>query len=155
MIGRVCSIAISLILLAPAFVARAQVRNPDSKALFEEDTKERKREIEKQQSKIMTTDKGGSKFLNFSAPNVEFLKEGNMVKGSGGVLISGDGISAQAESAQVNQESKDATLEGGVMFSGMSGEIASDKAAINFDNETGTFTVAQFSMSDGDYFISA
>ncbi len=131
----------------------SSVDSPDKKTLFEEDTKEHKKALEEEQKKILSRDPAGSGFLNFSAPTVEFLKEGNVVRGSGGVLIAGEGVSAQAEKAQVNQNTKDATLEGGVLFSGISGEISAEKAAINFDSETGKFDAAEFSMSDGDYFV--
>ena len=134
----------SIFTLTVSLPIKAQVEAPDRRYLFREDSKRVKKQQKSKQVEILKEDAPTNNDFDLSAPIVEVIKESDLIKGSGGAIVSGDGVKAQAEKATVNTKTKDARLEGDVLFSAGDSQIASDTAYVNMDRETGVFNDAQF-----------
>ncbi|RIL08804.1 MAG: hypothetical protein DCC75_08030 [Proteobacteria bacterium] len=128
-----------------------QIETPDRKYLFREESSEQEKVQKKRFESSVAIDPARSTDTNFNAPHVEFDKEKNEVKGSGGVLVSADGIQAQADQGRLNLETKDSSLSGNVVVSDPKGSIVSDQAELNVDAYTGTFSGASFTIEEGGY----
>ena len=143
-------------LLASVPVANSQtIESPDRKAVFREDSKIGKKEEKKQQLLILKDETSESKDIDLNAPHVEFQQERNVVRGTGGAIVSGNGIKAQSDTATVNTQTTDAELQGEVLFSGGMGEISADSAKVNLEKETGVFDNANFTLDQGSYDINS
>lgn len=128
---------------------------PDSRYVFEEDNPDAQERREKQIEQITTTVQPIEEKLNFEAPEVGFDQEKNVMRGTGGVLVSRGGVQMQADSAAANLDSKDVSLDGRVVFTWPEGEVTADKAAVNIDSETGVFEDATIETNEGSYRMSA
>ncbi len=145
-------VAALFVAITPSLVF-AQV--PTSEFLFQEDSTKLQDSQERERGLIGQTDKVIENEVDFQAPQVEFLQEENVMKGTGGVLLSGDGIQVQAEEGTFAVESKDARLNGGVILTGPDGTVRAEQIELNLDSEVGTFTDAQFTLEEGAYDVSA
>jgi len=123
--------------------------------LFNEDLKNVKDKKENKQREILKPKASISDDLKFDAPNISFNKENNQVNGKGGVVISYQGFTAQADEGVVNVDTKDSELKGGVALSWPEGTVSCDSAEINLDSETGVFKNGKAIWEDGQYHISA
>ncbi|MCB0338907.1 MAG: LPS-assembly protein LptD, partial [Bdellovibrionales bacterium] len=144
-----------LLLLLSAQATLAQIESPDEKVLFREDTKREEDKHDRQLEQALTVDRRKSQDVDFVAPNVEYLKEGQVLKGSGGVLISHAGSQFQSESAEYNVESKEADLFDNVLFSASDGLLSCDSAKFNIEQETGTCDEVDFLFERGSYRIES
>jgi LPS-assembly protein len=137
--------------------AQAQQEDPTrgSQFFFKEDSPKVKKTLEQRKQAALKADDVSKKSLDVKAPQLGFDKDQKTMLASGGILLSGAGVQAQADSARVNTETKYAELEGNVAFDGQSAEIRADKAAVNIEDETGQFTNGSFLYDDGGYSIKA
>lgn len=136
-------------------ISNQEISLPRSEPLFTDDVRA-ERELKKvERGAVLQRDQAPSGEVNFDAPQVEFDREANVVKGSGGVVISGTGLQAQADEGSLNLQSKDATLSGQVVVADGSGRVAADKAAINVETETGTFEGARFELEESGFIVRA
>lgn len=139
----------------PVVAQTRSVERPDRRNLFTEDSRLARRALKKEQREVLSVDVEADKDVDFKAPSVEFSKERSEIKGAGGVLISGRGVHAQADTATFNTESKEALLEGGVRFSTPQGAIGATRATVDIDTETGTFESAEFAIEPGNFGVSS
>ena len=143
------------VLFAAVAEAQSNIEKPESRYLFEKDIPTNQKLIKKRTDAIRTTDAPNRPDLDFKAPEVEFLKDKNVVKGEGGVLVSQGGVQAQADSATVNLDTKESQLEGGVLISAGEASIGAKNSEFNFETETGKFSDAEIQIEDGGYKILA
>lgn len=157
MAPRVAIVATALLLqpLNAAAQSQQSVPAPDRKYVLLEDAKPAKKARESAAKEVLASDSPANQDLDLKAPNVEYEKETNRVKASGGVIVSRGGVQAQADAADVNTETKDAALDGSVLISNPGGDISADSAQFNFELETGKFERAEFGIEEGGYLISA
>lgn len=150
---------VSLALFAASAVAQTSahgaVRQPSRKALFREDTREGKRREKAKKKQAIKADRGSAGEVEFSAGTVEYLQDRGEVQGRGGVLISGAGVQAQADSGTMNSATGNASLAGGVLFSGSGAEIRATKAKLNVEQETGGFENADLAIYESSFYISS
>ena len=120
-------------------IAAAQSYDPTHSRHFEftEDQSKPKKAIEDKKKAALKVDKANKKVIDVKAPNLTFEKDQKTLDASGGMLLSGGGVEAQADHGKFNTETKDAYLEGNVIFNGSSAEINADSAAVNLEDETG------------------
>lgn len=131
--------------------ALAQVEPPNRKEIFEEDVKDEIKKEDKLRKDIVTPDKSDSQDVDFKAPSVEYLKDPSRISGKGGVLISTPDLQVQADEAVMDLNTKDADLHGGILLTGPDGVLSSEEGKLNVDNETGTFSKADFTLEQGAY----
>jgi LPS-assembly protein len=139
--------------LGRASAQQPTVDLPERRNLFAEDSKAAKRARSRAKRAALEVAPSADKDVDFKAPQVEFLKERNEIKGSGGVVVAGRGVQAQADEAVLNTETKDAALRGNVLFSTARGQIGAQAATINMDREVGTFTDADLLLEEGNYAV--
>lgn len=144
-----------LLIAVFARCAAAQTASDAERKLFNEQLKSVEEANAAKAKEAVQQDKAPENRVDFQAPQIEFLKEKNIVRGTGGVLISAPPLRAQADSAELNQETKDADLKGNVLFSGETATIAADDAQVNIDSELGDFSNCQFAMEDPGFNIEA
>lgn len=146
------SLQIFFVQVILAQTAAAQtIERPDEDELFTEDTESFESAKKKRIKAAIAVDVPPSSDLDFKAPQVEFDRENNIIRGSGGVTISQGGTLAQADRAEVNQETKDSELAGNVKVTTSSASLASDTSKFNMDTETGIFNQAQVTIEEGGY----
>jgi LPS-assembly protein len=141
---------ITIHFLIPLAAAQS-VKAPDEEEIFEEDVKDAKRAKEGQVKSALGVDAPGTDNLDFKAPNVEFLKEKNIVKGSGGAVISQSGTISQSDRAEVNLTTKDSELHGKVVVNTSTASLAAEDSRFNFDTEAGEFDKATVQLEEGGY----
>ncbi len=140
---------------AQAQVVQNQLALPDVEHIFVADAKDVKEAVKASEKKITSTDAPRDENIDFKAPEVEFLKEQNLVKGAGGVVISGAGVQVQSDQATMNMESKQVEMIGNVLVSDSQGVISAQKGDFQFESETGNFSDARFTIEDGNYDVEA
>ncbi len=144
----------TLIPIVPVFAQEA----PTDEFIFDEDSERKQRllqlEREQIQKKQMQAITGSSK-VDFEAPNVEYLQEENKLKGTGGVLVSAEGLQLEADEGELDLDTKDGSFTGDVLLTTPDGVIEADRSDFNLDYETGTFYDADFSIEEGAYLIHA
>jgi lipopolysaccharide assembly outer membrane protein LptD (OstA) len=126
---------------------------PDRLFTFEEDSRSGRTQRKKDEAAIIKEEKAPADDVHLSAPRVEVLQGTHEIKGTGGALLSGNGIRVQSDTAVFNTETKDAALDGGILFSVGGGEISADTAAVNMEREAGVFKKAELDLDEGDYKI--
>ena len=151
--GFPCVVSLCLSLFLFSSFVLAQV--PTNEFLFQEDSPKQQDSQEIERDTIRQTDKLVENEVDFQAPTVEFLQEKNVMKGSGGVLLSGDGMQAQADEGTFSLDSKDASLQGDVVLTGPDGTVRADAIDMNLNTETGVFSSAEFTLEEGAYDVSA
>lgn len=144
---------LALCILANPLIASAQ--RTENKKLYREDTREEEKRRKARLEQILGPQAAGSQDLDVKAQEVEFLKEKNALKGTGGILLSRGGVQAQADEGEVQLESKDTTLSGDVLISLRDGSIQSEQAEFNFESETGDFADARLQLEQGAYIADA
>ncbi|MBX7145259.1 MAG: LPS assembly protein LptD [Oligoflexia bacterium] len=152
--GLLRTLFLSQLVLTSAIVS-AQVEQPDRKHLYKEDTRSAKRQREKFSKSVLKADKAANDDINVKADQVQFLKDKNEVKAMGGVVLSREGVQAQADDALVNMSTKQSHLSGNVAVAQPSGAINATGGDFNFEYETGTFSDAEFALEDGGYNVEA
>lgn len=145
------SLYLAFLLLCSLGVRAAIAQAPDNEKIFREDTQEEERRRKLRIDQILGPQADGSQDLDVKAQSVEFLKEKNALRGTGGVILSRAGIQAQSNDGEVQLESKDAHLTGDVLISLRDGAISADDAMFNFESETGDFTGARLQLEEGAY----
>ncbi|MCI5066396.1 LPS assembly protein LptD [bacterium] len=140
--------------------ASAQVQPPDNEFLFREDSDQAQERLSRQREVLMGTGSAASRQsssdkIDFSAPSVEFDKAENVISGSGGVLVSGQGLRLQGETGSVDLDTNDVVLKRRVLITGEGNSIQADEVEFNLDTEAGTFTDARFTLEDGAYGFQA
>ena len=148
-------VLLNLCLLVGAASGQVQVEPPQDKELFTEDLRNVRKAQQQKVRQALQTDTPTGTDIDVKAPSVSFDQERQVVVGSGGVLISGPGGRAQAESASVNLETKEAELQDRVLFTTGEGTISARAAQVNLDRETGSFAGAEFRLEEGNYGIAA
>jgi len=133
----------------------ADLPQPDKKKVFLEDLKTEEDLKEDTRAKARKPDADAHPDLEFQAPKMEVLKDTNEVKGEGGVLISRGGVQVQADSGQMNTETKTGEVHGNVLMTSPDGVFAADHATLNIDSETGDFAKAEFTLEEGGYDVNA
>lgn len=149
---RIATLFLALVLLSQfKSTLQAQVPVPDRTFVFREDAKEAQALQRETGRATVLQDVPLTDTLDLKAPKVEFLKDKEEVKGSGGILLSRGGITAQAEETEVNLQTQDADLQGRVVISGEQGSIVADSGSFNMESELGDFTNAELNLEDGAY----
>jgi LPS-assembly protein len=158
-IGPVLGLMVSAVFIggaaAPLLAQERSVEAPNRRYLFTEDSRLSRRQAQREKKDVLSADKPVDSDVDFKAPTVEFLQESSQIKGSGGVVISGRGVQAQADEATFNTASKEAALSGSVRFATPQGSIGAAAAAVNLESETGTFSEADFYLEEGNYGVQA
>ncbi|MCB1195059.1 LPS-assembly protein LptD [bacterium] len=77
--------------------------------------------------------------IQVNADNVEYIKEKEIVRGTGDVVINFKGVTLRAEQITVNLVTKDAYADGNVRFYQGDTLYTADHAYYNFDSEVGRF----------------
>lgn len=154
--GVVCAVAVvvGITVWVTSGVAVAQqttVEAPQRRYLFSEDSRTARRERSAAQREALAVAPSGDEDVDFRAGAVEFVQERGELKGSGGVVVAGKGVQAQADEATYSTTTKDATLSGDVLFSTSRGQIGAARATVNMDREVGTFTDADLLLEEGNY----
>lgn len=145
----VCCLYTSLITgVSPSF---AQVPAPERKRLFIDDDSELKKQRAAESEMLFETERVASEAMDFQAPQLEFNRETNEVIGSGGVLLSGEGVQAQASKARANLDTQDAVLKGNILVTDGQSIIAAESGVFNLDTELGEFEKVRFMYEDGGY----
>ncbi len=142
-------------LLCLAVVVTPTLLLAEEEKVFQEDKKDFKKREQSQISQVVRSPVTNRGELKFDAPNISYDREAKKVKGEGGVLLSYEGVTAQADSGAVDMESKDSELEGDVFFAWPGGAVGCEKATVNLENETGEFTNGQAIWEEGQYKVSA
>ena len=136
--------------------ALAQVTPPNRLYTFSSDSPQAKKDLQTQyESVARPTGVTASKDLDFQAPKVEYLKEENIVRGRGGILISQGGVQVQADEGQVNMITKDGIVKGNLSMTNPEGVLRAREGTLNLDSETGTFKDAQFTIEEGGFDVEA
>lgn len=147
--------ACSALALYPFFLPRPlfaqDVTNPNSKELFKADSSAQQNADEQRRKKVLAIEKENNPEVDVKASNVEFFREPQRVKGSGGVVVSRAGVSVQADESLVNMDTKDSNLQGNLWISGMGAEIGGENGDFNLESETGEFRNAEVFMDQGSY----
>lgn len=121
----------------------AQVPAPDAKHLFREDAREVERRRQRVVGEALRADPAASEELDFEAPQVEFDQERNVLRGTGGIVVSRGGLRAQAEQAEVDVETEAGVLQGDVLVTGGPGVVRAETGEFDFASETGIFFNAE------------
>lgn len=133
----------------------AQAQEKEGERLFEEDSKAAREQADAQTKEALKVDRPASADFDFRAPVVERLDESNSIRGSGGVIMSRGGVQFQADTAQVNLDTKEADLNGHVLFTDPFGSLSCDSAKMNIDLETGSCINSKFLIENGGYLVRA
>ncbi|MEZ4754228.1 MAG: LPS assembly protein LptD [Bdellovibrionota bacterium] len=128
-----------------------EILSPDSKNLFEGDADRLKSEKKKQSKRLLKPDKPANEDVDFEAPEIEFLQEENTMRGQGGVIISAPGLQVQADKADLNLDTKDTKLKGGLLVTTEDGILSAESGSFNVDDTTGKFKQAQFDIEEDGY----
>lgn len=131
-----------LIAVSPFSSIYAQVEAPDSKEVFREDTKDFKRGYKDNAEKVFERKTVEVKDTFFNAPEIEYLKDQKLFKGSGGVIVSHGGVQIQADSGVFDTENKKANVDGNVIVSGGAAEIEAASGKFDLEREVGSFNDA-------------
>ncbi len=140
---------------AQSITSQQTIDLPNPEPLFSDDSRDSKKKRTAEVAAATAAEQGSGKEVDFNAPSVEFDKEANTVKGSGGVLISGDGIQVQADSGQLDLTSKEATVTGKVIVSDNKGRISAESATLDVEGEKGEFSKAKFTLEEEGFRVSA
>lgn len=122
--------------------------------LFSEDPKKARDALDASKQAILSSDKAAKNDFDVQAPSIHFEEDSKTIVADGGMLISAKGVQAQAEKGRINTETKDANLEGNVVFTGLDTTVEASKAAVNVEDETGEFENATFTYENGGYEVS-
>ena len=133
----------------------AQAGSDAERKLFQEQLKSVEEAKTAKAKDALTQDKAPDNRVDFQAPQIEYLKDQDTVRGSGGVLISAPPLRVQANEATFNQETKDANLKGEVVFSGETATISAADAQVNLESELGDFSKCEFALEDPGFEIAA
>jgi LPS-assembly protein len=133
----------------------AQVVAPDEREIFQEDADRFQEGLSRKRKSLMTPTLPGTGQVDFTAPTVKFDQEENVISGSGGVLISGQGFRIQGERGSVDLDTNDARLEERVVLSGESTRLTAEKLQFNLDAEVGEFEDTTFTLEDSAFQFSA
>ncbi len=144
---------LQICLLTLIFVPAAAAQDAAAREVFQEDTKNYQKGLQRQVEAAIKSDQSHSDDLDFQAKEVEFDQKNNEMVGKGGVLVSRDGMQMQAESARANLQTKEVKLDGDVLMTWPEGEISSSTANVNAERETGQFKDAEIVMEEGNYRI--
>lgn len=137
-------------------VSFAQVNPPVKDELFEEDSEREELRRERETKALLQPGtRKVSEELDFQAPQIELKQDSNDVIGSGGLMISHQGLLVQADQGQLNLDSKNAELEGNILFSWPEGSVGCQSAIVNLDSESGEFDAADALIEEGQYKITA
>lgn len=148
----VIPLLLCMILSAHFMEAVAQTEKVE---LFSDDLKEVQEGKKKRLAEILKTSAPTDNNLKFDAPNLEYDKETQKIKGDGGVVISYQGFTVQADEGSVETETKNAELKGNVFMAWPDGDIGCDSANLNLESETGVFYNSNAIWEDGQYKIAA
>ncbi len=132
-----------------------EVSPPRAEPLFNEDARDEKVLKKQNLGAVMRRDQPPNSEVNFDASEVQFDRDSNIVKGSKGVLISGNGLQAQAEQGSLNLTTKDAKLEGQVVISDANGRVLAEHAELNVESETGSFSNTRFELEETGFVVNA
>ena len=143
-----CAFFSQLIIVQPVF---GQIVTPDKKHTFIEDSPTKKNQNKSSEASIIKEDKNTSEDVSLSAPTVDYQNDRGLVSGSGGALLTGNGVRSQADSITLNTQTKEATLAGDVLFSTMGGKVTSHSGSVNIETEQGTFQDSTLTLDQGDY----
>lgn len=91
----------------------AQVEAPNPDFLFDSDNDRLQALKQNKIKNVLNKGSKAGKQAAFTAPKIEFDQQNNAMKGSGGVLISKDGVQASAEEGTYYTESKDVNHQKG------------------------------------------
>lgn len=133
----------------------AQVVAPDERQIFQEDSDRFQEQLSKKRKALITPTLPGTGQVDFTAPTVQFDQEENVISGSGGVLISGQGFRLQGERGSVDLDTNDARLEERVVLSGETTRLTAGKLQFNLDAEVGEFEDTSFTLEDSAFQFSA
>lgn len=133
----------------------AQVEAPNPDFLFDSDNDRLQALKQNKIKNVLNKGSKAGKQAAFTAPKIEFDQQNNAMKGSGGVLISKDGVQASAEEGTYYTESKDVDLSGDVFFSWPEGDVVASRAEANIDKQIGEFHQANFYFDETQYTLEA
>jgi len=136
-------------------IAHAQVEPPSSKELFDADSEGQVDRVKGEVAAALVPDKPSTGDLDFKAPEMEYFEKTNELKGTGGALISYQGLQVQADELTVNLDTKDSVAEGGVLFTWPEGAISCERGTMNLETEVGEFDDASVILEEGEYLISS
>ena len=145
---------VSIGLVSPISLT-AQVVAPDERQIFQEDADRFQEQLSNKRKSLMTPNLPGTGQVDFTAPIVQFDQEENIISGSGGVLISGQGFRLQGERGSVDLDTNDASLEERVVLSGETTRLTAEKLQFNLDAEVGEFEETSFTLEDSAFQFSA
>jgi len=128
---------------------------PSDKHLFNEDVGKIKKEKTKEITRILAEDKPPSAEIDFKADNLNYVKESNLMKGTGHVVASREGLEVQADQGSMNVETKEAELSGDLLVNHSGGIISAQSGKFNLNTEHGEFDDADMIYENGDYHIKA
>ncbi|NLF24789.1 MAG: LPS-assembly protein LptD [Deltaproteobacteria bacterium] len=148
-------ICVGGMIAAPYAQAQIRAQVPSDKELFEEDLKGAQTAREAAVSQAIQADKPLEDDLEVKAPQMQYDQESKNLVGSGGVLVSKQGATFQADQATVNLDSKRAVFEDNIVFYYPGGSITADRADVNVETETGEFEKANATLEQGFYHIEA
>lgn len=123
----------------------------ERRTLFAEDKKGVKAAKSKEIESAMGSAVAPENEVNVAAPEVEYLKESNEVRGKGGVIVSGKGSQIQADEATYNSKEETVTAQGNVIVTTEEGVTTADSSTFHLETETGTFSKGAFTLEDGGY----
>lgn len=141
----------TFILCLNTSLIQAQVEPPNRLYLFEHDSPQFQKQTQQNSKSILSKKTAPSKEGTFEAPKMEFDQENQLIKGTNGVLVSKDGMQAQADSGTYNSKTKDVTLDGSVFLSWPEGDITSKSADFNLNNQAGNFFDADIYFDETQY----
>ena len=135
----------------------AQVDPPDEENLFRSDSKKSLEAQDKKRDKYLKTEETPDRNLDMQSGNLQYeTKEGKtIVTAPDGLVASKGGLKLSADRAVVNLSDKNAELDGDVYFGWNTGSLRADKAAVDFENETGTFSDAVLNSDVSDFYVTA
>jgi LPS-assembly protein len=126
---------------------------PDRKNVF---TADRPQEIERKKSVIQqATSPDGlpAKDLDFQAPSIEFDRAKNIMRGSGGVIVSQGGVQLQGDEGSFDLNKDEGAVSGDVVMTTSEGVLTAKSARLHVPSETGEFEGLEFSVEQGGYDI--
>ena len=135
-----------------AFAGPLQAQDtPSERTLFEKDQTDAQNARADKVKSTLGVDSPDSSNLDFKSPNVEFQREKNVVKGSGGAVVSQNGTITQSDNAEVNLTSKQGKLDGKVVVNTSTASLTAESSDFNYDTEAGSFNKAGVLLEEGGY----
>ncbi|MCB0336912.1 MAG: LPS-assembly protein LptD, partial [Bdellovibrionales bacterium] len=148
------SLLLVLFFFVPA-LSLAQIMGTDRENIFEEDNDKVKEARDKQYEEKLKVDGLPSEELQFNSPTIEYDKNTNELKGSGGVILSRAGTQLQCDTAYYNQETKDVRVEGQLLYSWPQGRISAQQGDLSLKTETGEFSGSEVVLDDSLFRIKS